>query len=91
MKPGPIDPYVGGVNGHGRSERVGPQDLFAVHSAGRAACAELDEMNRLASEGYNTIALGAWEHRGRTFLNEKLVIPNRSCTCERPGKRVGVH
>lgn len=48
----------------------------------------LEEINRISSEAFNTSALNRCEYCGRTFLPEKLVIHNRSCTAEHPARRV---
>ena len=49
---------------------------------------DLNEMNRLASEIYNTVSLSTCAHCGRSFLTEKLVLHNTSCTADNPGKRI---
>lgn len=49
----------------------------------------LEEINRIASETFNTESLATCEHCGRTFLPEKLLIHNRSCTVDHPARRVG--
>lgn len=49
---------------------------------------ELDELNKLASEAFNTEALAQCAYCGRTFLPEKLAIHNRSCTADNPARRV---
>lgn len=48
----------------------------------------LDEMNRIASEAFNNVALDTCAYCGRTFLPEKLVIHNKSCTADNPARRV---
>lgn len=48
----------------------------------------LDETNALAASTYNSVALEKCEYCGRTFLAEKLVIHNRSCTAEHPARRL---
>lgn len=49
---------------------------------------DLAEINRLASEIYNTVALGVCQHCGRSFLTEKLLVHNKSCTAQNPGRPV---
>lgn len=49
---------------------------------------ELDELNKMASDAYNNETLETCAFCGRTFLPEKLVIHNRSCTAENPARRV---
>lgn len=49
----------------------------------------LDEMNKLASEKFNTEVMEACKFCGRTFLAEKLPIHNKSCTADHPARRVG--
>ena len=48
---------------------------------------DLDELNRLANEIYNTVSLSTCLHCGRSFLTERLILHNRSCTFDNPGKR----
>lgn len=50
---------------------------------------ELDELNKTAGDTYNTESLSTCAFCGRTFLPEKLVIHNRSCTIDTPARRVG--
>ena len=83
-KPCPADPGMGHV---GHNDAGDAND--AIHGGGPHSQEALDEMNRLASEAYNSVALSTCAHCGRSFLNEKLIIHNRSCTAEHPGKRVG--
>ena len=49
---------------------------------------DLDEINRLASATFNAETLDTCKFCGRTFLAEKLVIHNRSCTSDNPARRV---
>jgi zinc-finger of a C2HC-type len=46
--------------------------------------AELAEINRVTSEIYNTISLSTCLHCGRSFLLERLIVHNRSCTFDNP-------
>ena len=50
--------------------------------------AGLEAYNRAASEAFNTAVLVPCEFCGRTFLEEKLAIHNRSCTRENPARSV---
>lgn len=91
-RPIPIDPNAGGASGRRSEGQVGPHDIIhGTRGTRNDADLELDEVNRLAGEAFNTTALSACEHCGRTFLNEKLPIHNRSCTRQNPGRRVGQH
>ena len=49
--------------------------------------ADLEELNRLANEIYNTVSLSTCAYCGRSFLTERLILHNRSCTFDNPGKR----
>mmetsp|Transcript_17840 Transcript_17840/g.23504 ORF Transcript_17840/g.23504 Transcript_17840/m.23504 type:complete len:244 (-) Transcript_17840:24-755(-) len=51
--------------------------------------AELQQLNDMAQDSYNNAALSKCAYCGRTFLPEKLLIHNKSCTAEKPAKRVG--
>mmetsp|Transcript_2198 Transcript_2198/g.3463 ORF Transcript_2198/g.3463 Transcript_2198/m.3463 type:complete len:350 (+) Transcript_2198:46-1095(+) len=66
-------------------------DSFNGGSAGGGAytpsAKELEEINRLSSEAYNTESLATCEYCGRSFLPEKLVIHNRSCTAGNPARK----
>ena len=46
--------------------------------------AELAGINRVTSEIYNTISLSTCLHCGRSFLLERLIVHNRSCTFDNP-------
>eukprot|EP01039_Chlorochromonas_danica_P005359 gene5359-5895_t len=61
-----------------------------VKSAGGGGGGEpsLDEINRMASEAFNSVALSQCAYCGRTFLPEKLAIHNKSCTADNPARRV---
>ena len=48
----------------------------------------LDEINKLASEAFNTVSLARCQYCQRTFLPEKLVIHHKSCTPDHPSRRV---
>lgn len=49
---------------------------------------DLEEINKLSTAAFNTEALDTCEYCGRTFLPEKLVIHNRSCTAETPARKL---
>jgi hypothetical protein len=49
---------------------------------------ELEEINKLSTAAFNTEALDTCAFCGRTFLAEKLVIHNRSCTAENPARKL---
>lgn len=49
---------------------------------------DLDELNRLATATFNSETLETCKFCGRTFLAEKLLIHNRSCTIDNPARRV---
>jgi zinc-finger of a C2HC-type len=85
-KPVPSDPCAGG-NGMG-----GICGVDALNNKGAPGSPKmnLDEMNRMASETFNTVSLSQCEHCGRSFLHEKLIIHNRSCTADKPGRRAPV-
>jgi hypothetical protein len=70
----------GGGGGSGAGGGGGDQD-----SGGGMT---LEEINKLASEAYNTESLSTCPFCGRTFLPEKLVIHNRSCTADNPARKV---
>jgi hypothetical protein len=48
----------------------------------------LDELNKMSNEAYNTETLDTCKFCGRTFLPEKLLIHNRSCTADNPARKV---
>jgi hypothetical protein len=50
---------------------------------------DLSEMNRLAQETFNTVSLSTCAYCNRSFLSEKLLIHNRSCTADNPARKVG--
>jgi hypothetical protein len=60
------------------------------HSANTSSVSKnnLDELNRLAIESFNSVSLDRCEVCGRTFLPEKLLIHQRSCSVARPARRV---
>lgn len=46
-------------------------------TGGEGGAMTLEEMNKLASEAFNSVALDICEFCGRSFLVEKLAIHNR--------------
>ena len=52
------------------------------------SAAQLEVMNAAAQNSYNDVALFKCEWCGRSFLEEKLKIHNRSCTQDNPARRV---
>ena len=86
-KPVPRDPSEGGgMSNSGSVAGIGSGSINSAASTGGAI--DLAEINRLASETYNTVSLSVCANCGRSFLNEKLLIHNRSCTPENPARRV---
>ena len=49
---------------------------------------DLEVLNKLASEMFDKVSLSTCAHCGRTFLLERLVLHNTSCTFDNPGRRV---
>lgn len=89
-KPIPPDPFLtmhegggGGVGGGGKSPRIG-----GGGGTGGNFDAQLEAMNAAAQNSYNEVALFKCEWCGRSFLEDKLKIHNRSCTQEKPARRV---
>lgn len=93
-KPLPEDPALrmlragGGGEEEGSPTKGGGRSKAATAAAGDSQELSLDEINRLASETFNTESMSSCEFCGRTFLAEKLVIHNRSCTADHPARRV---
>ena len=50
--------------------------------------ANLEEINKIAQEQFKTAALVSCQFCNRSFLPEKLLIHNRSCTVDTPAKKV---
>ena len=48
----------------------------------------MDAMNTAAAEAFETGVMSSCRYCGRTFLPEKLLIHNRSCTADNPARRV---
>ncbi|CAM9096633.1 unnamed protein product, partial [Ectocarpus fasciculatus] len=49
----------------------------------------LEAQNEAATQVFNTESLEACANCGRTFLKERLIIHQKSCTSSSPAKRVG--
>jgi hypothetical protein len=62
--------------------------LHDINSLSGLSAEELTEIDRLANETYNTVPLGVCLYCGRSFLSEKLIIHNKSCTAGNPGRPV---
>lgn len=75
-KPLPPDPIQGG------------DPTSASKRSNGDKSSSLDEMNRLASDTFNSVSLSTCDYCGRSFLHEKLLIHNRSCTSSNPARRV---
>lgn len=88
-KPLPEDPFIN-ANHHNTISTAG------AHSPGGSgggfsseiSTSQLEAMNAVAQNSYNDVALFKCEWCGRSFLEEKLKIHNRSCTEENPARRV---
>lgn len=89
-KPLPEDPMIKLLNKTGVSETSKSTSLnnTSTSSAGSTQGISLDEINKLASESFNTETLCACVYCGRTFLPEKLTIHNKSCTADNPARKV---
>lgn len=86
-KPLPDDPAIAlalakSLNGTAGSPRNGNSNGKTVKGK------ELEELNKIASEAFNNVALARCQLCNRTFLPEKLVIHSRSCTVDHPARRV---
>jgi len=67
-----------------------PNDAINVgKKASEMTAADLEQMNQMAADSFNTNIMSKCEYCGRTFMPEKLLIHNRSCTASNPAKRVG--
>jgi hypothetical protein len=75
------------TGGASRLAATAPPDLKRTNTM-RLSAAELAEINQAATETFNTVSLATCEWCGRTFLPEKLVIHNRSCTQDKPARKV---
>lgn len=63
--------------------------MNAVPDTSSMSAKELDEHNEAAFRTFNDAVLVPCQYCGRTFLPDRLEIHNRSCTEDRPAKRVG--
>jgi hypothetical protein len=85
----PEDPALrlqgGGAGGSAEGEVSAAKAVSAPSGAGAPS---LDELNKLASAAFNTEALDTCAYCGRTFLPEKLITHNKSCTADKPARRV---
>lgn len=83
-KPLPDDPAeklgfsLSPAKGGGGGASVSPAPMSA---------ADLEAINKAANQAYNTESLSVCAFCGRSFLPEKLVIHNRSCTVDNPARR----
>lgn len=55
---------------------------------GLPSAKDLEEINKLSTVAFNTEALDTCAYCGRTFLPEKLLIHNKSCTSENPARKL---
>lgn len=100
-KPLPEDPFLHMSGGGGSGLVGGGQDERGFGSPGgrgkggsgggsggeHLSAAQLEAMNAAAQNSYNDVALFKCDWCGRSFLEEKLKIHNRSCTQEKPARR----
>jgi hypothetical protein len=85
----PEDPALRLLSGgsvSGENEEDSPTRIVAA--IGIEGGLSLAELNKLASETFNTETLSTCAFCGRTFLAEKLAIHNRSCTADNPARRI---
>jgi hypothetical protein len=74
--------------GRGGNESASPDKISPSQDGANAEGLSLEDINKLATEAFNNEALSRCAFCGRTFLQEKLAIHNRSCTAENPARRV---
>eukprot|EP00603_Paraphysomonas_imperforata_P003776 CAMPEP_0114422298 /NCGR_PEP_ID=MMETSP0103-20121206/5535_1 /TAXON_ID=37642 ORGANISM="Paraphysomonas imperforata, Strain PA2" /NCGR_SAMPLE_ID=MMETSP0103 /ASSEMBLY_ACC=CAM_ASM_000201 /LENGTH=231 /DNA_ID=CAMNT_0001590873 /DNA_START=175 /DNA_END=870 /DNA_ORIENTATION=+ len=77
----------GGGGGGGGDERGFGSPGGRGGGGEHLSAAQLEAMNAAAQNSYNDVALFKCEWCGRSFLEEKLKIHNRSCTQEKPARR----
>lgn len=68
-----------------------PTEGIALHNISMHSCIsgeELEGINPLANETCSTVPLCVCLYCGRSFLSEKLIIHNKSCTAGNPGRPV---
>ena len=85
-KPLPLDPLIGALGKSGKMASLSSMPM-GDEPTGLSAL-DLEEINKLASSAFNSVALDTCKFCGRTFLPEKLVIHNRSCTADKPARKV---
>jgi hypothetical protein len=66
-----------------------PSEGFGTVDRSNLTAEQLQIINDKSSQQYNNVSLSQCQWCGRTFLPEKLVVHNRSCTQENPAKRIG--
>lgn len=64
-----------------------PTDGMALHDINLPYCKSTGELTEI-DETYNAVSLSVCLYCGRSFLCEKLIIHNKSCTAENPGRPV---
>lgn len=96
-RPLPPDPMMARAGGQAVGGEAGigvdaqSSAMKRESSSGRGmqiSSADIAAMNAAAQETYNNVSLAQCEWCGRSFLIEKLVIHNRSCTQDNPARRV---
>mmetsp|Transcript_13489 Transcript_13489/g.20274 ORF Transcript_13489/g.20274 Transcript_13489/m.20274 type:complete len:279 (-) Transcript_13489:294-1130(-) len=89
-KPLPNDPFASSdpLPASNSSSQNSTRPLASTGGGKIPSQAELDAMNAAATAAYNTEALDTCAFCGRSFLPEKLKIHNKSCTAEKPARRV---
>jgi hypothetical protein len=98
-KPVPEDPFLNMTSGSGSGGGGGGGDSRGLSGGGGGygggggggseslTAAQLEAMNAAAQNSYNDVALFKCEWCGRSFLEDKLKIHNRSCTQDKPARR----
>lgn len=85
-KPLPPDPMEG--RGMSPSPTSAGSPMGAKSPGSHITDEELEAMNKAAGDAFKTVSLATCQWCGRTFLPEKLVIHNRSCTQDNPARKV---
>jgi hypothetical protein len=62
--------------------------LRDINSLSGLSAEELTAIDQLSNETFNTLPLSVCMYCGRSFLSEKLIIHNKSCTAGNPGRPV---
>lgn len=78
-------PLRGGGGGGGRPSSSSGRGGDETMSGGGLS---LEEINKRSSEAFNNEVMESCKFCGRTFLAEKLGIHNKSCTVDKPARRV---